>query len=142
MDMGTIRKQFLKRSSIRKKRSKPRRGRIADRKRLEWAAERPCQVTGEFPATTHHVRSFGSPKDDTRIIRLAPRLHMKTAAVPGTPCIEDGKELFEKFHGVNINRMVEDLRDEYGSLAQAPRLRGAAGKESGFDAAIAVLEGE
>jgi len=91
----------------------PRRGRVIDRNRLAWAAQKPCQITGEFPATTHHVREFGSPKDDTNIIRLVDYLHMKTAARPGIPCIEDGKELFEKFHGVTIDGLLEELDYEY-----------------------------
>ncbi len=95
------------------KRAKPRKGRVIDRNRMAWAVQKCCQITGEFPATTHHVREFGSPKDDTKIIRLAAHLHMKTAARPGIPCIEDGKELFEKFHGVTIAWLLEDLDYDY-----------------------------
>lgn len=98
---------------IARKRSKPRRGRVIDKARLEWAATQPCQITGEFPATTHHVRFCGSPKDDTRIIRLVARLHMDTASVPGTPCIEHGKELFEKFHNVSIAAMITEFQERY-----------------------------
>lgn len=95
------------------KRAKPRKGRVYDRNRMAWAAQKPCQITGEEIATTHHVREFGSPKDDTKIIRLAARLHMKTHAEPGIPCIEDGKELFEKFHGVSIASLLEELEYDY-----------------------------
>lgn len=95
------------------KRTKPRKGRIYDRNRIAWAAQKPCQITGEFPATTHHVRFCGSPKDDTRIIRLAARLHMKTVAKPGVACIEDGKEIFEAFHSVKIESLIEDLQYDY-----------------------------
>lgn len=84
-----------------------------DTARLDWAAESPCQVTGEYPATTHHVRSYGSPKDDSRIMRLVARLHMKTAALPGVPCVEDGKRVFEEFHGVEIKVLVRELRERY-----------------------------
>ena len=103
----------MKRSAPPRKRAKPRKGRIYDRNRMAWAAQNPCQITGEFPATTHHVREMGSPKDDTRIIRLAARLHMKTHAKAGVPCIEDGKEIFEKFHGVRIKQLIEDLQWDY-----------------------------
>ena len=95
------------------KRAGKRRGRVYDRNRMAWAAQKPCQITGEFPATTHHVREFGSPKDDTRIIRLVDRLHMKTHAKAGVPCIEDGKGIFEKFHGVKIEQLIEDLAWDY-----------------------------
>ena len=58
--------------------------------------------------------SSGSPKDDTRIIsRLVDRLHMKTHAKAGVPCIEDGKEIFETFHGVRIKQLIEDLQWDY-----------------------------
>jgi hypothetical protein len=116
-----MKRTALKRSTVpiarnnppKRKRSKPRKGRLYDRNRLAWAAQKPCQITGEFPATTHHVRELGSPKDDTRIIRLVARLHMKSHAKDGVPCIEDGKELFEKFHGVKIDQLIEDLRYDY-----------------------------
>lgn len=106
-------KQLARNVLPKAKRAKPRKGRVYDRNRMDWAAQKPCQITGEFPATTHHVRAFGSPKDDTRIIRLVERLHMKTAAIAGVPCIEDGKELFEKFHGVKIEQLIEDLQYDY-----------------------------
>ena len=35
------------------------------------------------------------------------------SAKPGVPCIEDGKELFEKFHGVKIEPLIEDLAHDY-----------------------------
>lgn len=105
----------IKRSTkpVNKKRKAPRRGRVVDRNRLAWAAQKPCQVTGEFPATTHHVRECGSPKDDTKIIRLVEYLHMKTAARSGIPCVEDGKEVFEKFHGVKISILLSQLAQDY-----------------------------
>jgi hypothetical protein len=56
---------------------------------------------------------LGSPKDDTRIIRLVARLHMKSHAKASVPCIEDGKEIFEQFHGVKIERLIEDLAHDY-----------------------------
>ena len=68
----------LRRSRIKRKRSKPRRGRVTDLAYLAWMATLPCFITGEFPATTHHVRFCGSPKDDHRTIRLVARLHMLT----------------------------------------------------------------
>lgn len=98
---------------IKKKRSKPRRGRVEDSDRIAWADLQPCCVTGTWPATTHHVRSYGSPKDDTKIMRLADYLHMDTNARPGIPCIEHGKQLFEKFHGISIDAEVLKLQEQY-----------------------------
>ena len=103
----------MNRTPVKKRRTRPRRGRVTDKKRLEWAATIPCQITGEFPATTHHVREYGSPKDDTKIIRLVARLHMKTHALPHLPCIEDGKAQFERVYECNLNDMIGELRRMY-----------------------------
>jgi hypothetical protein len=54
-----------------------RKGRVKDPAYLSWCSKQPCCVSGELPATTHHVRSWGSPKDDTRVIRLAKRFHIE-----------------------------------------------------------------
>jgi len=108
------------------KRRKPRRGRVIDKKRLEWAAKQPCQITGEFPATTHHVRFCGSSRDDTRIIRLVARLHMKSSFgyVSWVPCVEDGKEVFEAYHKVSIDGLVDDLRKRYEQAGWIDRAAG------------------
>lgn len=92
------------------KRNKPRRGRIVDRKYLDWASTQPCCISGELPATSHHVRSMGSPKDDTRIMRLAARYHM---AGFGDCTVEHGKAVFEKAYGVVIEDEVKKLRGRY-----------------------------
>lgn len=88
------------------RRSKARRGRVIDSARLDWQAMQPCCITGIWPATTHHVRFCGSPKDDTRTIRLIQSLHQLTHAEPGIPCIEQGKEKFEEFHGISIEAEI------------------------------------
>ena len=105
---------------IPRKRSKPRRGRVVDKARLKWAATQPCCITGEHPATTHHVREYGSPKDDTKIIRLVARLHQKAAFdyTSSIPCVEDGKEVFEEFHRVSINDEVRKLQLRYERLGR------------------------
>lgn len=110
-----VKRTPIKRSTtqVRKKRPGPaRRGRIVDKPRLEWAATQPCQITGEFPATTHHVRFCGSPKDDTRIIRLVARLHMATHA-GFRCCIEDGKQIFEETYECNIEDLISQLQARY-----------------------------
>ncbi len=112
----------MKRTPLKRRRSKPRRGRTEDPERIDWAAGIPCQVSGEFPATTHHVRHYGSPKDDTEIIRLAARLHQKTAFDYDAriPCVEDGKKVFEEFHGVSIEKLVRELQERYAQQAAIP----------------------
>lgn len=91
---------------VTRKRARPRRGRVIDRERLAWCAGLPCCITGERPVTVHHIRFCGSPKDDTRILPLVPRLHMLTSELPGQPCIERGKEVFEASWGVDIEGLV------------------------------------
>lgn len=86
-----------------------------------WAETQPCCITGELPATTHHVREFGGPKNDTRIIRLVARLHMKTHANSSVlPCIEDGKERFERMYEVSIEEEIAKLRSRYTAETGRP----------------------
>lgn len=94
------------------KRKAPRRGRVVDKPRLEWAATQPCQITGQLPATTHHVRFCGSPKSDERIIRLAPELHMHGF---GDATIEHGKAQFELAYGRMIEDLIMELKRRYES---------------------------
>ncbi len=101
-------------SAPKPRRTTPRRGRRRDPLYLDWAATEPCCISGERDEsiTTHHVRFCGSPKDDTRIIRLAPRFHMKTHA-GFMPCIEDGKQAFERFYDISIETEIRKLRELY-----------------------------
>lgn len=89
-----------------KRRSRPRRGRVVDKAYLAWMATQPCMVTGEMPVTIHHVRRFGSPKDDHRTVPLVARLHMLTHEVPGQPCVERGKKVFEAFYNVDLEAAI------------------------------------
>lgn len=99
---------------IKKVRAKARRGRVHDKQFLAWMATLPCLVTGEFPATTHHYRFFGSPKNDRRTIRLVARLHMLTNENPGIPCIERiGKQAFEKMYQIDIEAAIADYNRQY-----------------------------
>ncbi len=90
---------------------KLRRGRIRDGRYLEWCASQPCCVTNELPATTHHVRLFGSPRDDRRVIRLAARLHMHDFGMESIERL--GKRQFEARHGIGIEAEIRKLRARY-----------------------------
>ena len=70
-----------------------------------------CRGLGRL--TVHHVRRYGEPKNDRRTIPLPASLHMKTHAKKGTPCIEDGKAVFERFHGVDIEASIVRYNDLY-----------------------------
>jgi hypothetical protein len=97
-----------------RKRKKPRRGRIVDKKFRAWMATQPCCVTGILPATTHHVRSFGSPKNDHRAIRLIPALHQLTHDSKARPSIERiGKEAFEHLYHINIEDEILKANKKY-----------------------------
>jgi hypothetical protein len=104
---------FPPRARVNPKRKTPRKGHVYDPAYLAWQAMQPCCVTGIWPATTHHVRFCGSPKDDTRTIRLIKSLHQLVAAKPGTPCIEQGKKQFEEFHGIDIEAEIKKSRERY-----------------------------
>ncbi len=96
--------------SVIKRRSKPRRGRIVDKTYLAWIAAQPCLICGE-PATVHHIRSFGSAKDDTRTLPLAPRYHMIQW---GPESIESlGKIKFQERHGVDLEAEITRLQQLY-----------------------------
>lgn len=105
---------FKPATRIKRFRTKPRRGRVRDKEFLAFMATLPCLVTNEVPATTHHVRFMGSPKDDRRTIRLVARLHLLTCETPGAPCIERiGKEAFEKRYGIDIESAIVDYNRRY-----------------------------
>src|ERR1700678_3254157 len=82
------------------KRKALRKGRVVDREYLDWCATQPCCVTLELPATTHHIRAFGSPKDDHSVIRLVARLHLHEAGMNSIERL--GKEKFEAMHGISL----------------------------------------
>jgi hypothetical protein len=77
-------------------------------------ASQPCCVTGETKnVTVHHVRRYGSLRDDNRTIPLVARLHMRTHEKPGQPSIERGKEIFEQRWCVDIEEEVTKHRQRF-----------------------------
>jgi hypothetical protein len=80
---------------------------------MEWLHTQPCCITGSRREpglgghlTVHHVRFCGSPKDDTRAIPLLAYLHQLSFKRKGIVCIEEGKEEFERAHGVLIGDLI------------------------------------
>jgi len=101
----------------RRRRFKARRGRIVDEAYCEWMRDtQPCMVTGRRPVTLHHVRRYGEPKDDRRIVPLIPSLHMLTDEIPGLPCVERGKQVFESFWCVNLEASIVRYNLEYEAI--------------------------
>lgn len=101
----------MKRSPVLTKRRKPRRGRVKDPAFLDFASTQPCCVTGERQATTHHVREFGSPKNDRRVIRLVARLHMHGFGMFSIERL--GKRKFELHHGICIEDEIAKLNGRF-----------------------------
>lgn len=99
----------MKRTKPKAKRAKLRRGRVSDPAYREWILRQPCIVTGRRDVTGHHVRRFGSPKDDRRMVPLVAQLHMRGCELPGIPCVERGKRVFEAAHGVDLEAEIVRL---------------------------------
>lgn len=101
-----IRRTPLQRSTkpIPKKRAKPRRGRIVDKKYMAWIASQPGLIDGGV-ATVHHVRRFGEPKNDRRTIPLEAKYHLIQFG-PKDSIEAIGKEEFEFRHGISLENEI------------------------------------
>lgn len=100
--------QLHRAARLRARRGGAGRGRVIDRPYLAWCALQPCCVTGEYVATTHHVRAFGSPKNDRRVIRLVRRFHLHDAGPLSIGRLS--KAEFEAVHSISIERETGKLR--------------------------------
>ena len=99
--MGTF---GLKRSWPKRRRSgPPRRGRVVDEKYLAWIGSQPCMISGK-PATVHHVRFCGSPKNDRRTLPLAPEYHEIQFSPFSIEAL--GKAKFQKRFGVDLEASI------------------------------------
>jgi hypothetical protein len=103
-----------------RRRSKPRRGRVYDHDFVEGVYNQGCVIRehGTTDAakehvcdtrpTIHHVRRFGSPKDDHRILPICESGHLHDA---GPHSIERGKAQWQRWWGIDIEGMVEWYRE-------------------------------
>lgn len=107
------RQTVVKRSPVRKKRpGKPRRGRVVDKDYLEWMGEtQSCLVSGRRPVTLHHVREFGSPKNDRRTVPLIAELHLYEAGMQSVERL--GKAKFQRIHKVNFEVSISEYNRQY-----------------------------
>ncbi len=101
----------IKRTPVKRKRATPRRGRVVDKAYLEWASTQPCCITGKYPATSHHVRFFGSQKNDQRIVRLIPELHIHECGMFSIERV--GTAAFQDLYGISIEDEIRKLRERY-----------------------------
>ena len=94
-----------------KRRSKQRRGRIVDKDYLAWMAKQPALV-GYGRVTLHHVRRFGEPKDDRRVVPLPAAYHM--IGWGSRTAIEAlGKDGFQKRFGVDLEAAIVRYNERY-----------------------------
>jgi hypothetical protein len=109
------------------RRSRPRRGRVIDKAFVAWVRTQPSIVpshdlgctgrewAGACWITVHHVRRFGEPKNDRRVVPIWACRHMIGW---GSETVEHGKENFERWHGVSLEAEIERLNRTYSeSLA-------------------------
>ena len=106
----------LKRSRVRRRRAKLRRGHVVDPAYKAWVAQDGCMISGR-PATIHHVRRFGEPKDDHRILPLAPEYHFHAHGPESVEAL--GKAKFERRHGVNLEAKIKEYRERYERHCQS-----------------------
>lgn len=96
---------------VKANRGTARRGRVVDKDYLAWMASQGCMISGKRP-TLHHVRRFGEPKDDRRVLPLAPEYHMKDYG-PRTSIEALGKVKFEARFGVDLEAAIVKYNARY-----------------------------
>ncbi len=101
----------LKRVAVKKKRSTPRRGRVIDREYLAWLHTQPGVVFGGKTHSVHHVREFGSPKNDYRSLPLEFGYHQIHEGAESIEAI--GKTKWQILHGVSIEGEIARLNFQY-----------------------------
>lgn len=131
----------MKRTRINRKRpGPPRRGRVVDPEFVAWVAENHKCVIDERALTTatlsatlrsmageqatpdpccgrltiHHVRRYGEPKSDRRILLLCQGHHLHAWSATS---IEHGKEQFEQIYGVDIEARIAQYWQDYAKEA-------------------------
>ncbi len=106
---------MIRRSPIKRRRSAARRGRLVDKAYLKWCGKQQCLVSGRFGVTLHHVRSFGSARDDRRVVPLMAQFHL---IQHGETSIEAlGKTAFEKRFEIDLEAEILRLNILYEELS-------------------------
>lgn len=112
-----------RRSRLKSRRSKSRRGRIIDRAFVSWVARMACLIRGRhvciLPMTIHHVKETpGAQKDDRRVLSLCAGAHLHGYS---PDAIEHGREEWERKFGVDIERQIAMQQAAY--LEEHPNVR-------------------
>jgi hypothetical protein len=104
------------------RRTTPRRGRVIDPEYMDWARRQGCILRDKHRCrgaiTFHHVRHFGSPKDDTHGLPLCAAAHLYDLG--GHSIERMGKTLWQAHWCVDIEREIARLRAEYQQQAVRP----------------------
>lgn len=118
----------MKRTPVKRKRSKPRRGRILDSKYLKFITEQPCLITAQMGGVcggkveAHHAgdHGFGQKADDSTAVPLCNFHHLYG------PCAVHvlGKR-FWKFWELDRDAEIKRLNLLYGRDAAKPTDPGA-----------------
>ena len=105
-------------------RSATRKKRWKDTHYLQWLHLQPCIITGVVNAalignrvryiSVHHVKECpGGPRADRRGVPLMDYLHMLTHEIPGQPCVERGRRVFEEYWQVDLEAEIRKLNARY-----------------------------
>lgn len=113
----------MKRSRVRPKRpGPPRRGRVVDLDYMAWLHRQPCLISGRHGVTVHHVREFGSQKNDRRTLPLIPLYHLIQADPHQKESIEAlGKKQWQEKHDVDIEAAIMRYNSQYDQETQKPQ---------------------
>jgi hypothetical protein len=90
---------------------KPRRGRVIDLDYLAWLHTQPGVVNGGKCYSVHHVRSFGSPKNDRRAIPLEFGYHTEQEGAQSIERMD--KQKWQEWTGVDIEKEISRLNKLY-----------------------------
>lgn len=108
----------MTRSPIKRKRSKPRRGRVTNAEFMAFVRKRGCILRSKHTChgivTFHHIRTCGSPKDDTRGIGLCCAGHLQAWSAWSIEQL--GKLAFEAHWDINLEDEIKKNWDAYASI--------------------------
>jgi hypothetical protein len=114
---------ILKRTAVKRHRATQRKGRVIDKNFLAWMHARPCLIAGrtghvcQGRITVHHVREFGSQKDDRKTLTLCEGAHLHAFS---KEAIEHGKSAFELKFGISIWFEIGRYNEEYDLEVLSP----------------------
>ena len=69
-------------------------------------------ISGKKPVTVHHVRQYGSPKNDRRTVPLLPEYHLIQWG-PKTSIEALGKKKFQEKYGVDLEAAIVAYNERY-----------------------------